>query len=335
MPNPPTQYHYTLSPEQQQRFADIYLLRRMINGPLAFKAELPGDDSLLEPVLTRLMGKGWVTINTKQALYVPTETGREPLTKFEQRYYDYLKVYDTPYDSVSLVYGDFGSTYINSFSSKESLFALLREDRWRPHLPFFQEFIREDDWTEAAYPAFKTFLHLEDEWEDLRVAVAEFKGLDPLEIVFMSLLNEGRFDQGKNGWQFDLHAGWLFGEVERIANKAVHMDQILAEGYTSEELMQNIITAGTDLMMQLVLQEEQEQQSVAEQQRQYEAEQALLAEQAAANEPQTETVTTTQVIEEVSYVTVVEPVYYPYSYYGVYAANPFYIAPIWYDPWYW
>lgn len=335
MPNPPTQYHYTLSPEQQQRFADIYLLRRMINGPLTFDVLLPYNDSFLEPVLTRLMGKGWVTIDTKKALYVPTLAGREPLVKFEQRYYDYLKVYDRPYNSVSLVYGNFSSTYINSFSSKESILALLREDRWRPYLSYFKEFILADIWAEVANDAFGIFLRLEDEWEDLRVAVAEFKGLDPLEMVFMSLINEGRFDQGKDGWQFDLHAGWLFNEVERIANKAVHMDQILADGYTSEQLMQNIIIAGTDLMMQLALQEEQEQQRALEQQRQYEAEQELLARQADANQPQTETVTTTQVIEEVSYVTVVEPVYYPYSYYGVYAVDPFYVAPIWYDPWYW
>ncbi|MDP3770624.1 MAG: hypothetical protein Q8R40_06895 [bacterium] len=334
MPNPPTQYHYTLSPEQQQRFADIYLLRRMINEPLSFKAELPGDDSLLEPILTRLFSKGWVTIDPQKALYVPTQAGREPLKKFEQRYYDYLKIYDAPYPATSLVYGDFGHTHLSSFSSKESFFELLREERWRPYINTFHEYMFTNDWAQIWSGAFTTFLNLE-EWEDLRVAVAEYKGLEPLEITFMSLLNEGCFDQPERNWKFDLHAGWFFNEVERIANKAMHMDQVIADGWTSAQLMQNIIIAGTELMMTLIAQQEEQERQYAEQQQQYEAEQTHLAQQARANAPQTETITTAHVVEEVSYVTVVEPVYYPYSYYSVYAANPFYVAPIWYDPWYW
>lgn len=323
MTDPTTRYHHTLSPEQQERFADIYLLRRMINGPLAFSIDLSGDNSFLEQNLNRMVGKGWVAIDTKNARYVPTEAGREPLQKFEQRYYDYLRTLDVPYNTVDLAYGDFGYTYVESFDTKQSMFELLREDRWRPFLGVLQEFITARSWNqEIRDAAFRTFLNLEP-WEDLRIAVAEFKQLDPLEIVFMSLLNEGHFDHPKQSWQFDLHAGWFFRDVEQRANNALHLDQLYAEGCTAEEIMQSVIIAGTDLMMQLIA----HQDALEEVQR-------LAQTQGETSQAPTVS-TTTGVIEEVSYVTVVEPVYYTRSYYGVYLTDPFYIAPIWYDPWYW
>jgi len=329
MANPTTQYHYTLSPEQQQRFADIYLLRRMINGPQTFSVNLQGDDTFLEPILTRLANKGWVTINTRTAEYVSTQAGREPLQKFEQRYYDYLKVYDFPYNTVDLTYGDFGYTYANSFGAKIGLIKLLREDRWRPYMDQFLPFVAVKTWDQKACDsAFGIFLNLEP-WEDLRIAVAEYKGLDPLEIVFMSFLNEGRFDQPQQSWQFDLHSGWFFQEVERVANKAIHRDQVIAEGATSDEIMQNVICAGTDLMMQMILIE-------ADIQEQYATRQAITETQQSSVQPQAQTVVTTEtyVEEVVSYVPVV-PIYYSRDYYNAYLIDPFYVAPIWVDPWYW
>lgn len=332
MTNPATQYRYTLSPEQQQRFADIYLLRRMINGQEALSVNLQGDDTFLEPILTRLGNKGWITTNTRSAQYVATQAGREPLQKFEQRYYDYLKMYDAPYPAVDLVYGDFGHTYASFFSSKETLMELVRQDRWRPYMDRFLPFFTGKTWDQKnCDAAFGTFLNLEP-WEDLRVAVAEYKGLDPLEIIFMSFLNEGKFDQPRQSWQFDLHSGWFFQEVERVANKAIHRDQVVAEGATSDEIMQNIIIGGTELMMNILIQQ-------AEAEQQYAAEQAITsAQQNPAQPTNTQSVTTTTtetyVEEVVSYVPVV-PRYYSRDYYNVYIADPFYVAPIWVDPWYW
>ena len=326
MANPATKYRYSLSPDQQQRFADIYLLRRMINQPLAFGVDLSEDDSFLEPFLSRLVSKGWVTINKPKALYIPTEAGREPLQKFEQRYYDYLKVYDL-YNSVDLGEGDFGYNYVTNFAMKLDAIALLRQDQWKPHLGKFQEYIATANWGSVSNAAFRTFLSL-DPWEDLRVAVAESKQLDPQEMIFMSLLNEGAFDTTERSWQFDLHAGYLFQRVEKIANSAIHADQLIADDCTPEEIMGNILTAGCDVMMQLVAQQEEYEEQCA-------AKYAQAAIQTKNAQPQTVVTTTTEVIEEVSYVTVVEPVYYRSSYYDYYLTDPYYVAPIWYDPWYW
>ena len=337
-PQFPTRYSYRLSDEQQQRFADIFLLRLMINCPLSFPVDLPGDHSFLQPILTRLCVKGWVRIDTRKALYLAAESGRDPLQKFEQRFYDYLKVYNSPYDAVSLGYGDFGQTYVDFFTSKEYLVQLLNEQnpaRWQPYIPHFSEVLLAREWTQdVCSAAWKIFLNL-DEWEDLRVAVAEYKGLDPLEIVFMALLQGGHFDQPRNIWQFDLASGWFFEEVERIANQNYHLDQLVVPGMTSEELMQNIITKGTGLMMFFIEREaEQARQLAAEQAAQQQA--VLAAQQQAALQtaPQTQTfvTTTTEFVPEVVYVPMVQPVYYAPDHYNVYIRDPFFVDPIWVDP---
>lgn len=342
MPTPstfPTRYAYRLSDEQQQRFADIFLLRLMINCPLSFPIDLPGNDSFLEPILTRLCRKGWARIDTRKALYLATEAGRDPLQKFEQRFYDYLKVYNSPYDAVSLGYGDFGQTYTDFFTSKEYLVQLLNEQnpaRWQPYIPHFSEVFLAREWTQdVCNTAWKIFLNL-DEWEDLRVAVAEYKGLDPLEIVFMALLQGGHFDKPREIWQFDLASGWFFEEVEKIANQNYHLDQLVVPGMTSEQIMQNIITKGTGLMMFFIEREAEQARQLADAQAVVEAQQqvALAAQQQAALQaiPQTQTFVTT--VPEVVYVPMVQPVYYAPDYYNVYLRDPFFVDPIWVDPWY-
>lgn len=344
MPTPhifPTRYSYRLSDAQQQRFADIFLLRLMINCPVSFPIDLPGNDSFLQPILTRLCTKGWARIDTKKALYLATEAGREPLQKFEQRFYDYLKVYDSPYNAISLTYGDFAQTYVDFFTSKEYLIQLLNEQnptRWQPYIPHFQEVLLAREWTQdVCTAAWKIFLNL-DEWEDLRVAVAEYKGLDPLEIVFMALLQGGHFDTPREIWQFDLASGWFFEEVEKIANNNYHLDQLIAPGMTSEQIMQNIITKGTELMMFFLEREAEQARQLAVQQAAVEARQqaTLAAQQQAAlqSAPQTQTVITTitELVPELVYVPMVQPVYHAPDYYNAYVRDPFFVDPIWVDP---
>lgn len=327
----PTTYQYKLSAEQQKNFAGIYLLRRMINGGLMLQADLPGDDSFLKPTLDWLYSKSSVAVDTKRATWAPTEQGRDHLVKFEQRYYDYLKTYDI-YSAVDTGAGEFGFAYINYFSSVENCQELLQDPRWSILWLDIQPMLQPKHWADTfSSAAFKQFLRA-DNWEDLRVAVAEYKKLDSLEIVFMSLINEGRLDKGERAWQFDLHAGWAFAEVEKICNAAVHVDQL-----GSEDVIRDIITQGSQLMIALIEREEQiraEQAATAQAEAEREAALARQTQQA-PQQGTTTTTTTYTTVEPVTYMSVVEPVYYPSTYWGVYATNPFYVAPIWYDPWYW
>ena len=163
--------------------------------------------------------------------------------------------------------------------------------------------------------AFRMYLQ-HSAWEDLRVAVASYKGLDPLEIVFMSFLNEGRFSQGGTGWAFELLGGMLWDELLKICNTALH-----AEDLGTNNVIEDIITQGSQLMSD-ILRKNQER----------------LDFQVTETQPGTAEIVTTP--KTVTYVEEGMSYGYAYRYGGYYDVgyilDPFYVATIWTDPyWYW
>ena len=89
-----------------------------------------------------------------------------------------------------------------------------------------------------------------DKWSDLRVAVAEHKGIDPYRVVFLAMLSAETFYENPD-WKFDLSMGTLFQEMEQIALEQLHVDDLgysESEGKVSgEEVIQDIIEQGSDL----------------------------------------------------------------------------------------
>jgi hypothetical protein len=222
---------HTIGDEQKKQFAGAYLLEKMINHRLSIPIFLDGNDEDLEPVLEYLMAKGYAEIKNNEN-YIPTEKGREVLKRFLQRYHDYLKHFDI-YCAVDLGQGTFAFADYFEYDHLESTGA----GEWRRFLS-------------------------EDRWEDLRVAVAEFKKLDPVEIVFMSFLNEGRFGETPEGWQFDLLLGSVWDEILEICSTALAVDDL---GYEAEDgekvsgeaVMQDVISQGAELALELRKREEQ------------------------------------------------------------------------------
>lgn len=72
----------------------------------------------------------------------------------------------------------------------------------------------------------------EPRWMDLRVPVAEFKGIDPYRVVFVSLLADGSFFANKD-WMEELapHAPF-FADLEDIVQAQVTMEEL---GYETED----------------------------------------------------------------------------------------------------
>ena len=73
----------------------------------------------------------------------------------------------------------------------------------------------------------------DDRWDDLRVAVADYKKLNPVEIVFMSFISENRFGRNEVGWQFELLLGAVWDEILDICNSAIQWDQLGYETKTT------------------------------------------------------------------------------------------------------
>ena len=89
-----------------------------------------------------------------------------------------------------------------------------------------------------------------EKWSDLRVAVAEHKGIDPYRVVFLAILSAETFYENPD-WKFDLSMGTLFQEMEQIALEQLHVDDLSyseSEGKVSgEEVIRDIIEQGSEL----------------------------------------------------------------------------------------
>ncbi len=211
--------NYTVSEQQKQQFAGIYLLEYMINAPKVFQLMLEDGEEDLESILEWLLVRDLIEIKDQER-YAPTNKGRKALERFMARYSDFLSFFDV-FCAVDLQEGEF------AFAS-------------------YYEFSVPGQW--------KTFL-ADERWEDLRIAVAAYKGIDPVEIVFMSFLNEGRFGRSETGWEFDLLLGSVWDEILNICNSALHAEQL---GYEDEEgavsgesVLQDVIAQGLNLIEQL------------------------------------------------------------------------------------
>jgi len=91
-----------------------------------------------------------------------------------------------------------------------------------------------------------------DKWSDLRVAVAEHKGIDPYRVVFLAMLSAETFYENPD-WKFDLSMGTLFQEMKQIVLEQLHVDDLGysdSEGKVSgEEVIRDIIEQGSELVV--------------------------------------------------------------------------------------
>lgn len=263
---------YQLLEKDKARFIGLIILNEIIQFQHYFPVKVQGNDVYLQNSLEMLAKADMLAI--KNGKYIPTDKGRKEVETLYAKYLEYLKIFDI-YCAVDLKKGEFA-------------FARMKED-WA-----------DEDWT--------NFIN-EDRFKDVRVAVADFKGLNPIEIVFLSYLNDGRFDCSVDKWQDYLTADAIWNEIVEVCNSATSIDYLKEEG-----VIEPIVTEGSALALRLIK----------------EAEESIAARDEIDNggeEVVTETTTeTTEEVEE--YVDVVEMPYYGYSYWEPYY-DPFYISPLW------
>ena len=206
-----------LTDDNKKTFKAIILLNEIINGTHKFQTIDNADDSVLEPLFIEMMSKGYV--QTAGINYAVTQKGQEIFDTFMTRYSEYLKVYDV-FSFVDLEKGEFAFSRYYDFESDDAWFEYTDNERW----------------------------------DDLRIAVALFKKLDPAEIVFMSFINEDRFDTTAAGWQMDLMSDNEWKEIEAICDTAIKPEEV------GEDAMIDMIKQGSDLMMELMEEDAKRQQ---------------------------------------------------------------------------
>jgi hypothetical protein len=245
-----------ITDDNKKTFTAIILLNEMINGSHPFKTVANGDDSVLEPLFIELMSKGYV--QTSGSSYQVTASGQQIFDTFMKRYTEYLKVYDI-FSFVDLEKGEFAFSRYYDFDTDEA-------------------------WADFAN---------DERFDDLRIAVAIFKKIDPAEIVFMSYINENRFDTTSAGWQIDLVSDNEWNGIEEICKTAIKPDEV------GEDAMVDMIGQGSELMIKLMQQEKENEQN---------------------NNNNQDSYATEEVVEE-------ETVSYYEPYY-----DPYYVSPVWLLP---
>jgi hypothetical protein len=233
---------YTVSDEQKSVFAGVYLLEYMINRPQTFNVYLDRDDQDLEPVLEWLASKSYINIQSTppppekkegffsflkknkedssselpSQYYQVSTKGRKVLQSFLKRYSDFLNLFDI-FCAVDLEQGEF------AFS------------KFTPSQPEL---------------AWNTFLN-DERFDDLRVAVCDYIGINPVEIVFMSFIQEERFGQNTDKWQFDLLLGTVWDDILTICNTAIQWNELAYSTNAAKDVIQDIISQGADLIESL------------------------------------------------------------------------------------
>ena len=210
--------------EKRKYFAGLYLLEQMANDASSYPLLLEGDDKYLESIFENLLSNGEVEIQDDK--YLPTEKGRETVTQFLGCYRDFLKNFDV-YSAVDL---------------KEGSFAFAK----------YWEYDDDEKW--------RTYLE-QDRWEDLRIAVATFKHIESIEVVFMNFLSEGRFTWNRrSGWQFDLLLGSVWDEIQEITDTAIQIKDLGyeddGEWIDGERVIRDIIEQGAVLNKKLWAEED-------------------------------------------------------------------------------
>lgn len=210
---------YTISDKRALELSGIVVLRELEDPDRPLGVGLEGFYQELAPVLDWLLACGLVA-DAGGDRYELSAAGRQAVERFLLRYEDLVRNLDV-YSAVDV---------------EEGLFA------------FERCFSFEDDLGFEEYLA-------GEQWEDLRVAVAELKGIDPIECVFMGYLGEGRVGPRGSVPGSTLLVGPHWEEIAQLCNEAVAAEDLAFEeegdAVSGSDVLSQIVREGAELNLEL------------------------------------------------------------------------------------
>lgn len=210
--------HFVVNEQVRFQYAGLYVMYVIDKESYQFTIPLHPRDRVMEPIIEWLIEQEYIEL--KGQIYSLTKKGQDVLDTFLDRYKTFLEEYDV-YCGVDLEQKEFAFTYYRNYEDMEEWNDFLADERW----------------------------------EDLRIAVAEYKGLDPIEIVLMSLIHEGRFGQDEDGWSEDLLLGSVWEEIQSICNTALRFkslrNELKNQSESSEAFIKDIIQKGSEILADL------------------------------------------------------------------------------------
>ncbi len=209
-----------VSEQTRIQYAGLYLVD-LVSQHGAKATELFAEaESLLEPVLAWLVKSQYVQVNAEDQIEL-TSKGAVLAQEYQEKFAMFLHDYDV-FCAVDLQSGEFAFQQAASFHNESDWEAFLEQERW----------------------------------EDLRVAVAEHEGKDPIEMLFMSFVANGAFGADEeDGWTYDSLLGSIWAEITLIQQSAVSVKSL---AYSDEQgavsgatVITDIIAQGRELVAQI------------------------------------------------------------------------------------
>jgi len=234
----PTPTDWTLTEEQKTTYQSLYILYLMVKKDYRFSNVLTSNLRLIEEAIDFLESKKMIeqkevegkikkVLGIKYSqeepdwIYAPTPLAAEVIRQYEHRYIEFLKFYD-----VFAHVDPEGGTF-----AMEKMAEMLTQEG--------EEADNEADWN-----LYKGL----DKWEDYRIPVTVFKGLDPREMIFFSMMAEGQFDPSEEDdthkWAVRLFSDALWEDMYKILNTASKWEDLGAEGVKPKKIMKTIIKMG-------------------------------------------------------------------------------------------
>lgn len=267
------QAKYKLTDEMKKYFTSVLLLENLVNFGHEYPVLLKGDSVHLEPMLVYMVSKGYIEIRNNR--YEPTKKGGEVLKNHLEKLEEFRRVYRI-YSAVDTGEGTFAFEEYFNVETDEEFDKILNDERY----------------------------------VDLRIALCELKGINPLEIVFLEFIDNGEFNVHHLGWELDLMTGSIWFDILDIVNNNIYLEDLAEEETSGEEVMKLIVEAGSKVMTELLAEQDRLDAEEEEDEEEYEDE-----------EEEEEFITT----YEVEYI---EEPYFDLSYYDAYY-DPYYYSPIW------
>lgn len=206
------QLPYQLDDKQKHHYARLYLLDYMVQEDVKISVLLDEKSEDLEPVFDELMARELIEIDQEQR-YCVSRQGLALHQNFLKRYRKIIAENDI-FCAVDLKVGEFAFSFYDDYPTLDAWNAFLDANRW----------------------------------DDLRVAVVEYLNQDPIELIFMSFINEKRFGRDDDGkWQFDLLLGSVWDEILEICNQSIHWPEL---GYKDDQGKVSAAEVITDIIAQ-------------------------------------------------------------------------------------
>jgi hypothetical protein len=226
---------FTIDKNKIDQFSGLILLKKIIQENKSYSVILPEDVSDMKEVFRKLYAANYLELNSDE-VYVPTSKGRAAYEAFMNRYSEFIQVYDV-YGAVDLEKGVF---------AMESILDCETAKEWDSYF--------DDEWDK--------YLDSE-EWEDVIWAVLSYKNskmidqIDLVEMAFMTYLREDRFDTSGTAWAFSIQNELIWDEMIEVLNS-----QLMHEDLGGEDVLDDIIKQGTDLLVSLFEKEDSFEEEV-------------------------------------------------------------------------